>query len=153
MLDPGLLSSSEIATLPNNWTVVNISVTPDKSTLFCCRREGGDDSSQPLIFCIPLKGRREQAGGDDEEDHLTFDGALSELQDIIQSSNESTKAAIHVKSDDENARSNWWEQRGRLDVRMRELLENIDYCWLGAFKVLFFPVSIRLSDLTCFSKL
>ena len=137
ILEPCLLSLSETSTLPKNWTVVNISVTPDKSTLFCCRRECGDDSSQPLVFCIPLKGRREQAAGDGEEDHLTFDAALSELQDIIHSSNESTKAAIHIKSDDENATLNWWKQRGLLDVRMRELLENIEYCWLGAFKVLF----------------
>jgi separase len=136
--EPSLLSASEAATLPNNWTVVNISVTPDKSTLFCCRRQGGDDSSRPLTFCIPLKERREQTAGDGEEDYLTFDGAISELQDIIHSSNESTKAAVHIKSDDENARSNWWKQRGLLDVRMRELLANIEYCWLGAFKVLFF---------------
>lgn len=141
ILEP-LLLSSEAATLPNNWTVVNISVTADKSTLLCCRREGGNDSSQPLIFCIPLKERREQAGGDG--DHLTFDGALSELQDIIHASNESTKNAVHIKPDDENARSHWWKQRGLLDVRLRELLENIEYCWLGAFKVFFSSVGITL---------
>jgi len=64
ILDPGLLSPSEITTLPNNWMVVNISVASDRSTLLCCRREGGDDSNQPLIFCIPLKERREQAAGE-----------------------------------------------------------------------------------------
>ena len=44
-----------------------------------------------------------------------FDGALSELQvqDSIHSSNESTKDAIHIKSDDNTARSNWRKLRGQ----------------------------------------
>jgi len=130
------LSSSETANLPNNWTVVNISVSLDKNTLFCCRREGGEGRTDaPLIFCIPLKGRRDHGGGGEEEEYLTFDGALQELQNIVQSSDESTKMAINIKPDDEKARSDWWKQRGQLDVRMQELLENIEYCWLGAFKV------------------
>ncbi len=129
-------SSSETSSLPSNWTIVNISVSVDKNTLFCCRREGGEGRTDaPLIFCIPLKGRRDHGGGGDEEEYLTFDGALQELQNIVQSSDESTKTAINIKPDDEKARSDWWKQRGQLDVRMQELLENVEYCWLGAFKV------------------
>jgi separase len=133
-LSPTTLSSQDSLGLPATWTVINISVTPDKSTLFISRQEGGPNPTNPLIFCIPLKGRRDHGSGDDDENHLTFDGAIQELHDIVRSSDECTKAAISIKADDEEARCNWWKQRGQLDSRMRELLENIEYCWLGAFK-------------------
>lgn len=126
--------ASETSQLPKGWSVINITVTSDKSTLFISRQDGGSESKEPLIFCIPLKGRRDHGDGEDEN-HLTFDGALQELQDIIRSSNECTKSAVNIKADDDEARSNWWKTRGQLDIRMRELLENIEYCWLGAFKV------------------
>lgn len=135
ILNPATLTASETIGLPASWTVVNISVTADKGTLFVSRQEGGSESAEPLIFCIPLKGRRDHGDGEDDEAHLTFDGALEEFQDIVNSSDECTRSAINIKADDEDARSNWWKQRGSLDVRMRELLENIEYCWLGAFKV------------------
>ena len=135
ILNHTTLTASETIGLPASWTVVNVSVTPDKGTLFVSRQEGGSESAEPLIFCIPLKGRRDHGSGEDDEAYLTFDGALQEFQDIVSSSDECTKSAINIKADDEEARSNWWKQRGSLDVRMRELLENIEYCWLGAFKV------------------
>ena len=74
---------SKMADLPGNWTVININITADKNTLFCCQCEGGERSSDPLIFCIPLKSRRDHGNGNDNEEYLTFDGTLQELQDII----------------------------------------------------------------------
>lgn len=134
--DPSALSPSEAVGLPSNWAVININITDDKSTLFVSRQEGGEESKDPLIFCIPLKGRRDHGNEEDEkEQHLTFVDAVQELHDIVRSSDECTKSAVNIKPGDDEARSNWWKQRGRLDVRMRELLENIEYCWLGAFKV------------------
>ncbi|KAF9552923.1 hypothetical protein CPC08DRAFT_822591 [Agrocybe pediades] len=131
-------TSAETVGLPENWVIVNVTVTPDKDTLFVSRQQGGSEPNDPLIFCIPLKGRRDHAG-DEEEGHLTFDGALDELRDIIRSSDECTKQAVNIRPDDDEARSNWWKQRGQLDTRMRELLENIEYCWLGAFKTILSP--------------
>ena len=29
----------------------------------------------------------------------------------------------------------WWDSRKQLDQRMKDLVENIEFCWLGAFKV------------------
>ena len=49
---------------PNNWTIVHVAVTEDKRTLFLSRQEGGEQS-EPLVFCIPLQGRRDN--DDDEE--------------------------------------------------------------------------------------
>ncbi|KAH9478241.1 Separin [Psilocybe cubensis] len=132
-------STNETTGLPQTWAVINISVTPDKSTLFISRQDGGLDATEPLIFCIPLKGRRDHGGGDEDDTYLTFDAAIQEMKDIVQSSDDCIKSAVDIKSDDDEAKSNWWKIRGELDVRMRELLENIEYCWLGAFKSILSP--------------
>lgn len=132
--DAPTLSSSQMSSLPSTWTVVHISVTEDKSSLFVTRQRGGDITNDPLLFCVPLKGRRE-SNGEEEDEHLTFEGALGELNEIVRLSDEGTRGAVHVRSEDQAARVKWWKDRGELDTRMRELLENIEFCWLGAFKV------------------
>ncbi|KAL0578391.1 separin protein [Marasmius crinis-equi] len=135
MYDAETLSSSAAAGLPSHWTVVHITVTDDKNTLFISRQRGGTDSkNHPLLFCIPLKGRREGAG-EDEEQQLTFEDAIEEFNDIIRSSNETTKAAASIR-ENQAARATWWRERGALDTRLQELLENIEFCWLGAFKTI-----------------
>ena len=135
ILDFSTLSSSRTVGLPANWTIISISVTHDNGTLFISRQEGGTNPTDPLIFCVPLTGRRDHGSGEDDGEQLSFENAIDELGNIVHSSNESTKVAINIKPDDGEARSNWWKQRGQLDVRMKELMENIEYCWLGAFKV------------------
>ena len=134
LLDAESLRSSQTASLPSTWTIVQVHLAEDKSTLVVSRQECGENATDPLLFCVPLKGRRDTGAGD-EEDNLSFDDAIAEFNEIIRLSNEGTKAAVHVKADDEEARSNWWKQRNALDVRLKELLENIEFCWLGAFKV------------------
>nr|GAT53299.1 cysteine peptidase C50 [Mycena chlorophos] len=132
--DISTISASQMATVPRNWTVIHIGVTDDKSTLFVSRQYGGDVGTNPLVFCVPLKGRREE----EDTDHLTFDNALREFNEIIRLSDEGTRRAIHVK-DEPEARAQWWKERVALDLRLRELLENIEYCWLGAFKTILSP--------------
>ncbi|KAJ7709735.1 peptidase family C50-domain-containing protein [Mycena rosella] len=144
--DISTLSASQMAGVPQNWTVVHISVTDDKSTLFVTRQHGGDVKATPLVFCVPLKGRRD----DEEDEHLTFEDALREFNDIVKLSDEGTRGAVHVK-DDPEARARWWKERTALDTRMRELLENIEFCWLGAFKTILSPranlTAAAISDL------
>ncbi|KAJ7172324.1 cysteine peptidase C50 [Mycena filopes] len=131
--DISTLSASQMSGLPENWTVVHISVTEDKSTLFVTRQHGGNSQAAPLVFCVPLKGRRD----DDEDEHLTFEDALREFKEIVRLSDEGTRGAVNVK--DPEARARWWKERTALDTRMRELLENIEFCWLGAFKTILSP--------------
>ena len=128
ILDAAHLSKAAADQLPENWTVVNISITEDKSTMFVTRQRA---ATEPLIFCLPLKGRRES----DEDEHLTFEDAMTELRTIVELSDEGTRQASNVKGDDMQARAAWWAERSALDKRMQELLENIEFCWLGAFKV------------------
>ncbi|KAF9528394.1 peptidase family C50-domain-containing protein [Crepidotus variabilis] len=139
------LATPDTSELPPNWTIINISLSPDNSSLLMCRREGGRDIQKPLFFCIPLKGRRDH-GGEEDEDYLAFPDAIGELRYIVRSSDECTKAAVKIKPDDSEARSDWWKQRRQLDTRLRQLLENIEYCWLGAFKTILSPRPNITSD-------
>ena len=77
---------------------------------------------------------RDDWDNDDDEEYLSFDDALSEMGEIIRLSNESTKSAVNIKNDPE-ARQNWWKERAGLDTRLKELLQSIEFCWLGGFKV------------------
>ena len=122
------LASSKVDILPVNWTVVHIYLTEDQNTMFVCRQRA---NQRPLIFSLPLKGRRET----EEDEHLTFQDAIVELREIIRLSDESTKSAISVKGQDQRARAAWWADRAALDKRLKELLESIEFCWFGAFKV------------------
>ncbi|KAJ2933762.1 hypothetical protein H1R20_g3330, partial [Candolleomyces eurysporus] len=135
LLDPESLCSPRTKNLPSNWTIIHVHLTEDKSTLLVSCQECGESAGNPLLFCVPLKGRRDNGTGDEEE-HLSFEDAVAEFTEIIRLSNEGTKAAVHVNKDDEEARSNWWKQRSALDMRLKELLENIEFCWLGAFKTI-----------------
>ncbi|KAK0449824.1 peptidase family C50-domain-containing protein [Desarmillaria tabescens] len=135
-VDIPTLSTCQMASLPVTWSVVHMCVTEDKSTLFVTRQYGGDVRDRDLVFCVPLKGRRD---GEGDEGHLTFEDAITEFQDIIRSSNQTTKAAVNIKPNDDDAKSKWWKERASLDTRLRELLQNIEFCWLGAFKTILSP--------------
>ena len=126
--DLASLSRSKVDALPANWTVVHIYLTEDQNTMFVCRQRA---NQQPLVFSLPLKGRRET----EEDEHLTFQDAIAELREIVRLSDEGTRSAINVKGQDKRARAAWWADRAALDKRLEELLESIEFCWFGAFKV------------------
>ncbi|KAI0324727.1 hypothetical protein GY45DRAFT_1357090 [Cubamyces sp. BRFM 1775] len=130
--DVAKMSVNQADQLPPHWTVVNVSITEDRHTMFVTRQCAG---RKPLIFCLPLKGRREGQ----EDEHLTYEDAIRELREIIRLSDEGTRQAADVKKDDRNARVAWWKTRTELDTRLRELLGDIEFCWLGAFKTIFTP--------------
>ncbi|GJE92064.1 cysteine peptidase C50 [Phanerochaete sordida] len=130
VIDSTSLAAPRLASLPQHWTVVSISVTEDCNTMFVTRQRPG---REPLIFCIPLKERRETV--DEDETFLTFDDAIGELKEIIHLSDEGTRQAQHVIKD-RAAISQWWADRAALDERMKDLLNNIEFCWLGAFKTI-----------------
>ncbi|KAH0826731.1 cysteine peptidase C50 [Lanmaoa asiatica] len=111
--------------LPHNWMVIHITLTPDKSSMFVSRLH--TPSSQPLLFC---------------------EDALHELREIVRLSDEGTRRAAHVRSDDVQARAGWWAERAALDKRLQALLENIEFCWLGAFKTILSPPTTVSHELT-----
>ncbi|KAL5480941.1 ESP1 [Sanghuangporus weigelae] len=118
---------SETDNLPEHWMVITISLTDDKSALLLSRQR---PKKEPMVFCVPLKGRQD----DDEDGHFNFDNAMAELSDIIRLSDDGARGACQIKSDDKEAKVAWWASRKQLDQRMKDLVENIEFCWLGAFK-------------------
>ncbi|KAH9848957.1 peptidase family C50-domain-containing protein [Lenzites betulinus] len=138
--DVAKMSVNQADQLPPHWTVVNVSITEDRHTMFVTRQRAG---RKPLIFCLPLKGRRDGQ----EDEHLTYEDAIKELQEIIHLSDEGTRQAANVKKDDRNARIAWWQARSDLDSRLQALLTDIEFCWLGAFKTIFTPADVPAEEL------
>lgn len=123
-------NGSRTDTLPHNWTVVNISVADDKNAIFVSRQRA---DAQPLIFCIPIdrQGRKEEK----DDAHFTFKEGIGQLKEILNASDHIAKAAKDVASGDRNGKVAWWAKRTALDRQLQDLLDNIEFCWLGAFKV------------------
>jgi separase len=119
----------DLSPLPVDWALVSINITEDRNTMFVSRHQRGHE---PLVFCLPLdrQGRRE---GEEEADLFAFDTAVNELDDIIRCSNESARSAKGV--DTKEGKVAWWAERRALDKRMEELLLNLEFVWLGPFKV------------------
>jgi separase len=64
---------------------------------------------------------------------FTFDAGIAERKAIIEQSDACSKVAKSLTTPEEKAE--WWATKRALDVRMKELIDNVEYCWLGAFKV------------------
>lgn len=120
-------SAYDLSSLPLNWTVLSISVTEDRNTMFISRHQNGHD---PLVFVLPLDRQNKR---DPQADLFTFDDGIEELKDIVASSDESSRTAKFRVTKEEKL--DWWATRHALDARMKALVENVEYCWLGAFKV------------------
>lgn len=122
--------AQQINILPSHWTVVTINVTDDKTALIVSRQR---PHHPPVIFCLPLDRRGREA---DEEEKFDYDDAIDELTSIIETSDRITHEGVNIEGN-KGAISEWWSERTALDQRMRELLDNIEFCWLGVFKVSF----------------
>ncbi|KZV89225.1 hypothetical protein EXIGLDRAFT_771939 [Exidia glandulosa HHB12029] len=121
----------DVDELPSDWTIVSISVTEDKRAMFVSRQR---PKAEPLVFCVPLERHNRHGDDDDDEERFTYHDAMQEFASIIRESNEGTARAQTVKDMDRDAKAEWWSDRAALDKRMQQLLDNIEYCWLGAFK-------------------
>ena len=120
--------SYDLSVLPKTWAVVSISVTEDRNTMFITRHQNGHD---PLIFCLPLDRQSKREG--EEEDVFTFDAGITELKTIIELSEECSRTSKSIQT--EEGKIAWWNTKWNLDGRMKELVNNVEFCWLGAFKV------------------
>ncbi|KAJ9092673.1 hypothetical protein QFC21_006738 [Naganishia friedmannii] len=114
--------------LPDGWCVVTINLTEDQNTLFISRQQAARD---PIVFALALnrQGKKEE-----DEEGFTFETAIGELRDIIQSSDDTAKNAKHI--DTREGRLEWWNTRKALDKRLESLLKEIEFSWLGAFKTI-----------------
>lgn len=117
--------------MPENWTIVSISLTHTKDAIFLSR---GRAEQRPTVFRLPIS-RTSRKENNSLMTDLSFEAAKKELDNIIELSCQSGKRAPQVANQGKEARAKWWSERKHLDERLRNLLENIEFCWLGAFKV------------------
>ncbi|ORX39637.1 cysteine-type endopeptidase [Kockovaella imperatae] len=127
------VDQEQVDSLPAEWVIVTINVTEDKNTMFISRHQR---DREPLVFTLPLdrQGRRD---GEAEEDLFTFDAAKEQMKRIIDESNDGARNAKHVTS--QAGKTAWWEKRYSLDKQLKELVANLEFCWLGAFKTILSP--------------
>ncbi|KAJ9094312.1 hypothetical protein QFC19_007997 [Naganishia cerealis] len=114
--------------LPDGWCVVTINLTDDQNTLFISRQQA---AREPIVFAVALN---RQSKKEEDEDGFTFETAIGELRDIIQSSDDTARNAKHI--DSREGRLEWWNTRKALDKRLESLLKEIEFSWLGAFKTI-----------------
>lgn len=115
--------------IPQEWSVVSISLSDNKHDLCISKLQAGQN---PFVIRLPLE---RASSRDADSDVFDFQQGRTELLDIIKRANETchTKRDFSVKG----AKTAWWVERQALDVRLGELLERIEQVWLGGFKGIF----------------
>jgi separase len=124
--------------IPSTWTAISIALSENKQELCLTRLQAGQS---PFVLRLPL-GRNNSRDADEEI--FDFQQGHAELLEIIDLANYSAHDAKNLTG--KGAKTAWWEERTALDVRLKELLENIEKVWLGGFKGIF-SQHTRRSDL------
>ena len=128
-LDYATFQKEFVEIIPENWTVISISLSENRDELrlskLCWRQD-------PFIVVIPLNRHNSR---DADEEIFDFEQGKAELSGIIELANYST----HDERDfsKKGAKTEWWEARAALDARLQDLLVNIENVWLGGFRGLF----------------
>ncbi|CAG8500770.1 1932_t:CDS:10 [Ambispora gerdemannii] len=115
--------------LPPNWTVCTISIDVESEDMYICRLRR---SRPPFILRLPLKRQSSQEDCYEDDDGFSYEAALAEFNGIIESSNKTLQVSKTFQT--QNEKVEWWKSREQLDNRLKELLINIENCWLGGFK-------------------
>ncbi|KAE8415973.1 peptidase family C50-domain-containing protein [Aspergillus pseudocaelatus] len=129
--------------LPDNWNVLSLSLSADRSEFIVSRLHQG---RSPFLLRLPLKrGNSEE----EEDEQFTFDDGREEMQELIKLANESSHAA--KAQTDRQMKKDWWKNRETLDRRMETLLQNIENVWFGGFRGIFSPVPHDTTSLARFA--
>ena len=128
-LDYATFQKDFIDIIPENWTVISISLSESRDELRLSKVQSG---RPPFIVMIPLNRHNSR---DADEETFGFDQCKAELTNIIDLANYST----HDERDfsKKGAKTEWWEARAVLDARLKDLLVNMENIWLGGFRGLF----------------
>ncbi|KAE8147730.1 peptidase family C50-domain-containing protein [Aspergillus avenaceus] len=118
--------------LPENWNVLSLSLSADRSEFIISRLHQG---RSPFLLRLPLKRGNTE---DEEEEQFTFEDGREEMQELIKLANESAHAA--KAQTDRQSKKDWWRNREELDRRMENLLQNVENVWFGGFRGIFSPL-------------
>ncbi|SMR51534.1 unnamed protein product [Zymoseptoria tritici ST99CH_3D1] len=130
--------------IPEPWTTVSMSLNEECSELFVSRYRHGQP---PLILRLPFS---RQKSDDAEDDMFDYGIGKAELADIIELSNYSCHSSVETNK--KGAKTNWWSEREALDLRLQELLINIENIWLGGFRGIFSQHERDVAQLNRFRK-
>ncbi|CAK7919023.1 separin [[Candida] anglica] len=114
--------------LPSNWTVVCIDLCPLSQDIIITKYHRF--SKSPSYLQLKLDRWHNQG----IESTFKFDACVQELEDIIKSSNASTKRETTSRMNTKELRREWWRVRFELDARLKILLQKIENSWFGGFK-------------------
>ena len=126
-LDPATFQENLVDALPKTWNVVSISLSKAQDEIHLSRIRSGEC---PFLLKIPIK--RQQSVLEDEDASFTYLDARTEIGNIIDAANRSSKDGRDLTS--KAAKSAWWDQRNDLDDRLGELLTNMENIWLGGYR-------------------
>ncbi|KAK3380282.1 peptidase family C50-domain-containing protein [Lasiosphaeria ovina] len=130
--------------IPKPWSVISMSLSDNKHDLCITKLQAGQS---PFVIRLPL----ERASSRDADNEVfNFQQGRAELIDIISQANETCHHAGDMSA--KGAKTAWWAQREELDVRLKELLENIEQIWLGGFRGIFSQHARRADLLARFQK-
>ncbi|KAK1751637.1 Separin [Echria macrotheca] len=130
--------------IPKPWSVISLSLSENKHDLCITKLQAGHN---PFVIRLPLE---RASSRDADTEVFNFQQGHAELLEIIRLADESCH-----KAKDTSAKSSklaWWETRECLDLRLRDLLQNIEQIWLGGFRGIFSQHLLRPEHLSQFKR-
>ncbi|KAE9963105.1 hypothetical protein BLS_009684 [Venturia inaequalis] len=115
--------------LPQNWTTISISLDEAKGELLLTRYRC---EQSPLILRLPMARHQSR---DLDEDVFDFAAGKNAIKEIADLANFSAHDARDMSK--KGAKTQWWAEREALDLRLKEVLLNIENIWLGGFRGIF----------------
>ncbi|KAK1828482.1 peptidase family C50-domain-containing protein [Podospora conica] len=146
MLDLCRIQRDYIDILPKSWSVISLSLSENNHDLCIRKFQAGHT---PFLLRLPL----ERASSRDlDTDVFNFQQGRAEMLNIIADANESSHDSKDKDMSVKGAKTRWWEEREALDLRLKDLLENIEQIWLGGFRGIFSQHARRTDLLARFHK-
>lgn len=136
-IGPNDFQDNYVNILPRPWTAVSLGLSQDCDELYITRYRRGQ---APIILRLPFSRQKSE---DADEEIFDFHVAREELEEIIELSNYSCHNSLDTAA--KGAKNNWWSEREALDLRLHELLLNMENIWLGGFRGAF-SQHVRDSD-------
>lgn len=125
--------------IPENWAVVSLDICSVTGDLMVTRHLS---LGVPLALNIPV---------DRLKDGTRFEDLLKALAHIIDESNKSTKSETTSQVKTKEDRMNWWRIRFDLDLRLQELLQNVEDNLLGGLRGILGPSVLGDANFKLFS--
>jgi len=130
--------------IPKSWSVISLSLSENNHDLCITKLQAGHS---PFVIRLPLE---RASSRDADTEVFNFQQGRTEMMEIIKLINETCHAAKDTAI--KGAKTAWWAEREALDLRMRDLVQNIEQIWLGGFRGIFSQHPHRPELLAMFQK-